>query len=204
MLEIFEGAASDFSRSFERGDSISQHVLGTRQSSLDGAGGDVEHACDLVDRQVFPVVQLERDLVVDRDVSHGQKHEFLGLFGRDMLARCRPDFCKRSLLEHEFGPAAISITNAKVFEKEHAGNPQQVRTNTRARPNMIAPFQAHEERPLCQIVDVVTEMVELARKKPVHAREVPLQELVTRRSVSRAPGVEQCSIVGGHANTVIQ
>jgi tetratricopeptide (TPR) repeat protein/predicted Ser/Thr protein kinase len=151
---------------------------------------------DLLAAQVLPIRELERDAEVERQRVEGLRHELAILRAREQAAALRAQIRDRSRSEIVDGsPQPLP----QMIEQAVARDREQVAAKRRAF-DAAAALHAVEKRALDQILDVVAE---LAAEEPTHRVEVPLDERVSCRPVSRAPGIEQL-LVGRHAESFIR
>lgn len=94
-LEPADGALENTVVVGERGELLLEQRLGSTNATAHRAFGDPQHLAKLLRRHLFPVVQLEHDLVLDRDPSQRLKRQCLLFALRDEHGGIEPQIVHR-------------------------------------------------------------------------------------------------------------
>jgi len=177
----------------ERG-CVRRRELGERRAQLLSRSGqptahrirvDLEHARDVVSLHALEVGELERDLIVDRNLREPRDQQLALLAGAELGDRPRAEVCDRGQREVELRRLR---PGAQVIREPAARDREQERLDVIDR---IFVLDAREKRLRDQISTVVAD---LRAKEPRDARPVPGDERVALGEVAGAPAREQLLI----------
>ena len=139
-----------------------------------GRGGDAEDLGELGSAQLFPVVQLERDLEVDREVQHRLGDHRLLFRGDGGAARGDPEVADRAY--GLFQAVAYSVARAAFDEmiKLAACDREEVGAELSLGAEFRNGLEARDQGALDEVLDLADRC--LCPKKPAQALKVPLEQ----------------------------
>ncbi|MFO0635545.1 MAG: hypothetical protein U0168_22105 [Nannocystaceae bacterium] len=168
-----------------------ERLAGPTQAALDRALRQLGQLGDLGGRLLFPVVQLDHDLQVDRQSpqrlahrhGHARASEPAGVRGAD-----RRD---RDLLEVVVDVTRVPSQRAQVIVQAAAGDLEQIHAERTAVEHLLAVAQARDERLLHEVVGGVADLVD---EEAVEHREGAPQQQVAGAIGARLPLLEQLDL----------
>ncbi|MFO0631837.1 MAG: hypothetical protein U0168_03205 [Nannocystaceae bacterium] len=171
------------------GDALAQALERAAQAAAHGGLGQAQGLRQLDRGHLLPVVQLERDLIVERQLPQRQRQDaLLGPRGRDVRRRLAQ--IGHALL---FGIEAVGVAAAavEVLEQHVARDGEEVRAEAGVLAEAFATADATQHRLLHEIVDAVADLV---AEEAVQRLEVTVEQRVAGVLVACTPAIEQLEI----------
>lgn len=140
-------------RAREASHPVGEGLLGAPQPRAHGALRDPEDLCELGRGQVLPVIELERELIVERDPPQRLEEQALLLVRREDSARRRGELVGGDL--SEVRRDTLSAPLAEVGAEDVVRDAEEEGPEARLLLEAVARLDAAEECPLDQIVDAV-------------------------------------------------
>src|SRR5262249_17156439 len=149
----FEALRDGIARA-ERGELVAE-LLARAVDAVDrGARRDAENLRDLVHREIVPVVQLERDLRVEREPRQRALQLRLLLAARELRGRAGADVGEARVLRIELHGAELRAKRVvQLVARDREQQRRRIADRVAARG-----LEALEERPLHEIDDVVARL----------------------------------------------
>ncbi len=179
---------------------VVQELAAAPQPAAHGALGELEHDRELGAAEVFPVVQLERDLELERDRAEGPREQLPILMRRELAARRGAQVLDRHARHVDLGARALAASPVRVELVPR--DREQVRAERRLAAEARVRREALRERRLHEILDLAIVAAALVPEEAEDGLEVSVEELLAGARVPCAPG-PQLLLVALHANARI-
>jgi hypothetical protein len=164
--------------------------LCTREPSSNRPLGHVEHERDLTHGQLVPVVQLERDLLIERKGLHGLEHAVTTLPRRQYLAHRHPEIGHRGLEGIE--APAVALMMPEMSQQHVPSHTEQVAGKRSLRVDAVTSVREGDEGLLHEVFGAVAD---LGGKEAVDTADVPGHEPGGGVLVPRLPGADQLRVM---------
>ncbi len=194
LVEPSQGAGAFLGVLGKLGDRLLQQLAPAPNSGFARADRQTGYLRDLRGAQLFPIMQLEHHLVVERDVSQRSQKQTLLLSPPQGRRWAGGELGDRDCagVERLLGP----LSPSQVMAQNVVGNTEQEGAHTRVTAKATGRLEAPEERPLHEIL---CSLGNLAQKEPDDAGVVAREQGGTGVLVARTPSLQQVRVVGARS-----
>jgi hypothetical protein len=180
-VQAREHRPHDLGLRFERDHLLGQQRPRPAQSRADRSFGDAEHLCELEPAVIFPVEQLEQDLVIDRDPLKGLQDE-------GVLATAVRDRARRRRRVGDAVALGLDASSAPEPREKNeelvSRDREQVGAKRTVAPEAIAPLEAGEQ---CALHQVVGRRRSLVSEEPMERLEMALEQRIGGSGIALPP-----------------
>src|SRR5690606_32235463 len=170
---------------------LGQAQLGPAQASARGVLGDPEQFADLGPGELLPKVELEHDLLPQRQPPQGLEQATVLLTAGNEGRRSGAEIGNRQIFDVALIRTAAS--GLPVLQHQLARDAEQIAAKARSPLEALAALRTDLECPLEKILEIVVDLVD---QEPMHGRVVTLKQLVAGSWVSLTPGGKQLGVTG--------